>query len=145
MEEIPKFKKPEDYEQFAINVQERSPERAQEARRRAIELRAELHGATTSVEREALEAVFAYERMLWMEKGKKVRASYTWRMIENRGLLAAVERLVTRKKETQGYRLLVANGLEDKAFEAVVLRHPQSFSDEAVAASKARLGSLKKG
>jgi hypothetical protein len=34
-EDVPKFKKPEDYEQFAINVEERSPARVQAARKLA--------------------------------------------------------------------------------------------------------------
>ena len=34
-------------------------------------------------------------------------------------------------KETEGYRVLVEMGMEDMAFEAVVLRHPESFSPEA--------------
>ena len=59
-------------------------------------------------------------------------------MIERHGVLAAVERIVTRKDETQGYKTLVAMGMEDMAFEAVVLRHSGAFSSEAVAASKAR-------
>ncbi len=142
MEEIPKFDTPESYEQFAINVQERSPERAQAARRKAIELRAEQHGAETAAEREALEAVYAYERMLWMVRGKKVRASRTWQMIERRGIIEAVERVVTARDDTVGYRLLTEHGLEDKAFEAVVLRHPEAFSPKAVAAAKERLERL---
>jgi len=137
--EIPKFSTPESYEQYALNVQKRAPELAQEARRKAIELRAATHGAETDVEREAYEAVYAYERMLLIKHGKKVPAAYTWRMIRNRGIIPAVERLVMRKDETSGYRLLVANGLEDKAFESVVLRHPKEFSAEAVSASENRL------
>src|SRR5688500_2429175 len=128
--EIPSFETPDSYEQFASNVEERSPERARAARKRAIELRAELYGAQTQVEREAVEAIFAYERMLWMKHGKKVKANYTWRSVKDHGVLGAVERAV--KKETPGYRLLVENGLEDKAFEAVILRHRDAFSAEAV-------------
>ena len=46
-------------------------------------------------------------------------------------------------KETEGYRVLVEMGMEDMAFEAVVLRHPESFSPEAVAASNDRLRRLR--
>ena len=69
-ETIAKFKTPKSCEQFAINVEKNSPERAKESRRRAVELRAAAHGATTVVEREALEAVYAYERALSQVKGK---------------------------------------------------------------------------
>ena len=46
-------------------------------------------------------------------------------------------------KETEGYRVLVEMGMEDMAFKAVVLRHPESFSPEAVAASNDRLRRLR--
>lgn len=141
--DIPKFRTPESYEQFAINVQEKSPERAKEARRRAIELRAELHGAKTQVEREALEAVFAYERMLFLKHGKQQRAAYTWRSIEKNGIIGAVERAV--KKESPGYQLLVENGLQDKILEAVVVRHPEAFQPETVETCRRRLERLTSG
>lgn len=55
---IASFKTPESCEQFAKNVEARGKEElAQLARRRAIEIRAEQHGATTAAERDALEAV----------------------------------------------------------------------------------------
>ena len=63
-------------------------------------------------------------------------------MIREHGIIGAVERIVTRRKETEGYRVLVEMGMEDMAFEAVVLRHPESFSPEAVAASNDRLRRL---
>lgn len=106
-EMIAKFKTPESCEQFAINVEERSPERALEARRRAVELRAEAHGATTAAEREALEAVYAYERVLSQKRGKKTRASRTWQMIERRGIIEAVERVVTARDDATGFKLLI--------------------------------------
>lgn len=49
-----------------------------------------------------------------------------------------------RPDETEGYRVLVEMGMEDMAFENVVLCHP-GFSKEAVAASKQRLKLLREG
>jgi hypothetical protein len=138
-ETISKFTTPESCEQFALNVQDRWPERAMEARRRAVELRALQHGAQTDAERECLEAVYAYERVLSQAKGKKVRASRTWQMIERRGLIPAVEFVVTRSAETTGSRALVQMGMQDKLFEMVVIRHPDVFTAEAVARSNRRL------
>ena len=86
-----------------------------------------------------MEAVYAYERALSQVKGKKIRASRTWPMIKKQGIIAAVERIVTRKNETTGYRVLVEMGMQDMAFEAVVLRHPDVFSVEAVEQSQSRL------
>ncbi len=143
MEDDPvgRLKTPEACEQFAINVEERGkPELAMAARRRAVELRAAAHDAETEAEREALEAVYAYERAQTVLRGKKFRASRTWQMIERRGIIDAVEQVVKRSADSMGYDALVKMGMQDKAFEAVVLRHPQVFSAEAVRRSRERLG-----
>lgn len=137
---IAKLKTPEECEQFAINVEQRDkPELALAARRRAVELRAAAHNASTVAEREALEAVYAYERVLFSKRGRKIRASRTWQMIERRGIIPAIEQVVTRSSESTGYTALVQMGMQDKSFEAVVLRHPEVFSAEAVRRSKERL------
>jgi len=47
--------------------------------------------------------------------------------------------LVSKEKETAGYTALVEVGLQDYAFEAVVLRYPTLFSPEAVAQSRTRI------
>lgn len=138
-ETIAKIQTPEGLEQFAINVESHSSKHAQAARRRAVELRAAAHGAKTEVERECLEAIYAYERAESQIRNKKFRASRTWPMVERRGIIPAVEHVVTRRVETTGYRTLIEMGLQDKAFEAVVLRHPSAFSEEAVRASRERL------
>ena len=112
-------------------------------RRRSIQMRADGCQPQTAAEREAYEAVYAYEEALSCQKGKTIRAGRTWPMIREHGIIGAVERIVTRRKETEGYRVLVEMGMEDMAFEAVVLRHPESFSREAVAASDDRLRRLR--
>jgi len=48
---------------------------------------------------------------------------------------------VNRPTETSGYRALVEMGLEEYAFEIVILRHPQLFSAEAVERSRQRMAS----
>jgi hypothetical protein len=128
-------------EQFALNVEARGkPALAVAARRRAVELRAASHGAISGAEREALQAVYAYERTLLAKHGKATRASRTWQMIKQRGILPAVEHIVTRNEESLGYAALEQMGMRDMAFEAVVLRHPHEFSSEAVRKSRERLG-----
>ena len=141
---VAKLKTPKECEQFAINVDARGkPELASAARRRSVELRALEHHAGSDVEREALEAVYAYERVLSETAGKKVRASGTWQMIKKRGLIPAVEHVVSRREETTGYTALVKMGMEDMLFEAVVDRHPEAFSEAALERSRARLRELK--
>jgi hypothetical protein len=122
-----------------LNVADRFPELAREAHRRAVELRAVRHGGTSAAELEALQAVYAYEKVLSDKRGRTVRASRTWQMIERHGIITAVERAVDRKQVTAGYMALVAMGMQDFAFEAVVCRHPDVFSPGALERSQERL------
>src|SRR4030095_13092996 len=91
---IARSESPEGLEQFAINVESRSPKHARAARLRAVELRAATHGAEDTVGRECLEAIYAYERAESQLRGKKFRASRTWPMIERLGIRPAVETIV---------------------------------------------------
>ena len=65
-------------------------------------------------------------------------------MIKKHGILEAVERAVNRSQVTQGYDALVELGLEDFAFEAIVVRYPKLFSRDAVERSKERMDEWKK-
>jgi hypothetical protein len=85
--------------------------------------------------------VYAHEEVKSTTE-RRFRANRTWQAIERHGIIQAVERLVTRATETEGYRALVTAGLEEMAFEAVILRHPEVFSTEAVAASRERMARL---
>lgn len=60
-------------------------------------------------------------------------------MIARRGVIPAVEHMVTQSVESTGYRTLAEMGLQDMSFEAVVSRHRDAFSSEAVKASRRRL------
>lgn len=112
---------------------------AKQARARAIQLKAEAYGAETSAEKEAIEAVYAYEEVLSANNGKKTRASRTWPMIQKYGIINTVERAVNRKAETKGYTALLDMGLEAYAFEAIILRYPELFSESAVEISQQRM------
>lgn len=134
---------PEECDQVALNARDRFPELELAALRRGVELRAQARaaalGATRTVEREALQAIYAYEGVLFKRHGKVVHASRTWQMIDRHGIIGAVERAVDRPNPTSGYRALAEMGLMDFAFEAVILRHPECFSAEAVMRSEERL------
>lgn len=137
---ISKLKNPEECYTLEQNALERGhTDLAIQARKRAIEMRAQAHGATTDAERECLKAVYAYERVLSQQRRRNTRASRTWQMIKRHGVIGAAERAVNRPTETSGYRALVEMGLEEYAFEAVILRHPQAFSAGAVERSRQRL------
>jgi len=60
-------------------------------------------------------------------------------MIKRHGILGAVERAVNRPDETVGYSALLEMGLNDFAFEAVVVRYPTLFSTQAVQRAQARI------
>ncbi len=137
---VAKLKTPEECERFAKNVIERGrPDLAEQARKRAIDLRAETHDAKSEVERECLQAIYAYEEILTNKNGRRTRATRTWQMIERHGILGAVERAVNREKEASGYMALCEMGLQDYAFEAVIVRHSECFSPETVQRAKKRI------
>jgi len=142
-ETVRRLRTPKECEQFIKNVQEKYPAPALEAHRRAVELRAAEHGSQSAAEQEALRAVYAYEEVLSVKRGRKTRASRTWQMIKRHGIISAVERAVNRKDETTGYTTLIEMNMQDFAFEAVVLRHPDLFSAQTIERSKVRMEGIK--
>jgi hypothetical protein len=89
-----KLKTPDECESFAINAKAKgATELVDQARRRAVQLRAETHGATTAAETECLQAVYPYEEVLSAQRGRRQPASRTWQMIKRHGIIPAVERL----------------------------------------------------
>jgi hypothetical protein len=137
---IARLKTVKDCLNFAKNAVERGfPELATEARERSVQLRAEGHNASTVVERECLEAIYAFEEVKSEENGRRTKASRTWQAIRRYGIIPAVERIVTKREASAGFKVLADMGLKEYAFEAVVLRHPRSFSVEACNISRQRL------
>ena len=61
-------------------------------------------------------------------------------MVNKYGLIGTVEKVITERKETQGYSTLNELGLIEFSFESVVLNHPDVFSAEAVDVATQRLG-----
>ena len=136
---------PGEYKIFIRNARARGREDlAREAMGRFFELNAKAYGASGAIEQECLEAVYAYEELLSVRGGKRVYAARTWQMIKRHGILGAVERVVSRPDDAAGYTALIAMGLEQFAFEAVVLRHPDAFSSGAVERSRVRFQKLAK-
>lgn len=60
-------------------------------------------------------------------------------MIKKYGILETIERAVNRPVEAQGYKALVDMGLEDYAFEAIILRYSHMFSEKALQVSEERM------
>ena len=124
---VERIKEPELCYVFAKNAIKRGhPELALEAYRRAVDLRAEQHGADTEAEFAAVRAIYAYEEALGYIKGKRTRATGTWQLVNRNGLLAAIQkRLQSRSGEDVGPALKEL-GMEDYSFEAVA----KAFGEE---------------
>ncbi|HCH4305835.1 TPA: hypothetical protein NKZ49_003265 [Vibrio parahaemolyticus] len=135
-----KLQSVESCEKFKANaIRLGEHELAKQATLRAVAIRAKDYRCETEAEKLAIEAVYAYEEVLTQRNGKRTRASRTWQMIERRGVIGAVERAVNREGVSLGYTALVEMGLEEFAFEAVILRFPELFSNEAVQKSQERM------
>jgi hypothetical protein len=130
---------PAECDQLIENVEKRNPDLAKRALRKKIEIQAVKHGAKSDAETEAVQAIYAYEEAQSKIKGHKSRASRTWPMIKKYGIIGTVEKLVTKPQVTMGFNTLIEMGLLDYAFEAVVLRYPQLFSEKAIANSAKRM------
>lgn len=138
-DEISKLSTPEECEQFA----EKCIEYAKSARRKAMELRASIHGSNSKVENELLKAIYAYEEILTKKNGRRTRASRTWQMVNRHGIIGAAERAVNRDIEPMGFRLLVDMGFEELTFESVIVRYPESFKPQIVKQAESKLEELK--
>ena len=139
---IQKLKTPEECIQLAKNLRDRNPDLAQEAQRRAIELRAISHGNKDEVHLELFKALYAYEEVLSKKNKKKTRATRTWQMIKRHGIIGAAERAADRKIEPLGYKVLVEMGMQDLTFEAVIDRYSNAFNPIVVFRARARLKEL---
>lgn len=141
---IEKLGSPEACERFISNARRLNRlDLVEEARMRAVQLRAHTHGATTGAEKECLQAIYAYEEVLSAKNGERTKANRTWQMVNRHEILVAAERAVDRANETQGFSALAEMGLLDYAFEAVILRHRESFSETVIRRSEDRMQAWK--
>lgn len=140
---VERLRTPAECESFAKNALARHhPELALQARRKAIDLQVSTHETGSAVEVEGLAAVYAYEALLTRRNGKKTRATATWQAFRRYGIIEAVQRALNRPADEPGAITLRDLGLEDLAFEALVVRHEASFSAAAIEVSKARLAAI---
>ncbi|MGQ0656902.1 MAG: hypothetical protein ACT4NU_02230 [Chromatiales bacterium] len=140
-ERINRLRTAEECEIFSKNVTERGfPELAARAQRRAVELQAATHDAHSEAERDALKAVYAYEQILSKAKLKKTRATGTWQLVRRLGVIGAIQSLVNRNAGEAHFTTLKETGMQDLAFESIVLKHPEAYIPETVERCAARLG-----
>lgn len=103
-----------------------------------------LEGAeqTEPLHRDFYETLAAYEYLLSQKNGRATRASRTRLKLKSKGVVQCLEDWVTSKTPTEGYELLMANGLAEMTGESLVLKYPEQFSEGAIAAAKARIAAL---
>lgn len=111
------------------------------ARKKKIVLQAAHHGATSQVDIEAWNGIYAIEEYRRSQGKQHWRANYTRRAINNRNgdIVATVEHTVCRAQPTDGFQEMIDAGLDDFLWERLVLRFPEEFSARAVEQAKARL------
>ena len=98
----------------------------------------EISNTPFDIVREFTNAMDFYEDILTTSNGRNTRAIRTWMMVDNRGILEAIEQLVQRKSAPVGFDALGSTKFE-LSFEAIVLNHRGHFSTSAVKASSDRL------
>lgn len=92
-----------------------------------------------AVEREFWEAVTVAEEIKTLERGRTTRLSLTRRKHTKNGARKCVDDLAAKTETTDGFATLVAAERADLTFEAITLRHPQSFSEETLIAATKKL------
>lgn len=100
-----------------------------------------LEGAdqTDPLHRDFYEMLAAYEHLLSERNARATRATPTRLKARNKGVVHLLEEWVTSKTPSEGYELLMAKGMPELTGERLVLKYPEQFSAEAVAAAKARV------
>lgn len=83
--------------------------------------------------------VNAFEFILTEEAGKTTRLSRTRQKVARDGVPRTLSDWATAPAETEGFRMLMGRALPELTGEAIVLRHPEAFGAEVVAAARARL------
>ena len=85
----------------------------------------------------------AYEELLSEKNGRTTKANRTRQKLARHGVVKCLEDWASDSKETQGFTLLVANGLVELTGEFLVLKHPEHFSPAAIVSARKRLQTVK--
>ena len=97
-------------------------------------------GEADRLHRDFARTLAAYEELLSQKNGRRTSASRTRQKIKNKGVEQSLEDWALAPQATEGFRLLMENGLEELTGEYLVVKYEERFSAKAVEAAKARLG-----
>jgi hypothetical protein len=140
---VARLKTVDECRQFAIN-QKGNIGLTNAVARRLVEIQVSAHANETTVVQDVWRVVYSYESLLFSKRGKRHKANYTRRSISNHGEITAVERIVCQRAvDDNGFARLSEAGLQDKTFEALVLRHPKCFSETTIEQARTKLGQLR--
>lgn len=93
-----------------------------------------------SFEHDVWRSIHALEGTLTNERGKTTRLGRTRQKIARVGELATVTDLIVgTKKPSEGFTMLIERQMPELTFEAVALRHPEKFDQDALDAASKRL------
>lgn len=91
------------------------------------------------IECEFWEAVTMAEEMRSLANGKTTRLTRTRQKHRRDGALKSIEDLVAKPDPAAGFDILVDASRADLTFEAIALRHPESFAEETLEAARSKL------
>lgn len=113
------------------------------ARRRLIEVRSvkEIDDLNDPIVLDFWKSITALEHELSEERGKTIRLSRTRQKIARVGVEKTLNDLALQAQPSEGYHLLEARDMLDLSAEAVVLRFPERFKQNVLAAARQRLAS----
>lgn len=94
--------------------------------------------------REFAQTLAAYEELLTQKNGRTTRASRTRQKLANKGVEQSLEDWALATQPTEGFRLLMNNGLEELTGEHLVVKYADRFSPKAVEAARTRLAEYRK-
>lgn len=94
---------------------------------------------TDPLNRDFYETLAAYEELLTEKNGRTTRANRTRQKLKNKGVIQCLEDWAVNPAPTQGFALLIENGLAELTGEYLVLKYPDRFSEKAVKAARSRL------
>lgn len=95
--------------------------------------------APGTVEHDLWKSIHALEQVRSEEAGKTIRLSRTRQKLKRVGVMKLLEDFATDTASTEGFDMLIERALPELTGEAIVLRHPQHFSEAAVSAARTRL------